>query len=191
MKSKQKLIGLICMAIGLILVLHVNKDYHKVASITKQSYSHFNRHSALFPLQPIKTGKKIAAITIPSRKERIPVYEGTSTDILQKGAGHYLKSALPGEKNNMILSGHRDTFFRFLKEMKRNDSIIVETANKDYEYKITRLAVVSKHDQTILTPKSRPVLTLTTCYPFTFIGNAPKRYIVTAELIKTIDLEQD
>ncbi|MCB5239944.1 class D sortase [Niallia circulans] len=187
MKNRTKL-GLFLILVGVLMILYVSTSYTKVESITRQPSFHQGKQRVLSKLHKAQPGEKIAAIIIPNQNKRIPVYEGTSAEILKKGAGHYQKSALPGENNNVILSGHRDTFFRFLKDLKKNDSLILETTEKEYEYKITKFSVVSSKDKTILTPKPRPVLTLTTCYPFSFIGNAPKRYIVTAELIQTIDI---
>lgn len=186
MKNRTKL-GLFFILVGMLMILYVSTSYTKVESITRQPSFHQGKQRVLSKLHQAKPGEKIAAIIIPNQNKRIPVYEGTSAEILKKGAGHYQKSALPGENNNVILSGHRDTFFRFLKDLEKNDSLILETTEKEYEYKITKFSVVSSKDKTILTPKPRPVLTLTTCYPFSFIGNAPKRYIVTAELTQTID----
>lgn len=187
MKNKRKMFGISCLSIGLFMVLYALTSYWNINSITKQPILHQSRLMALSNVREVHAGEKIGAIIVPNKSNTIPVYEGTSAKILEKGAGHYRNSALPGENNNVVLSGHRDTFFKFLKDLKKNDSLILETTDKEYEYKITKFSIVSSNDTTILSPKSRPILTLTTCYPFSFIGNAPKRYIVTAELIKTID----
>lgn len=182
------MLGIFCLSIGLLMVFYALTSYWSINTITKQPFLHQSRLMALSHLRQVQTGEKIGTIIVPNKKQTIPIYEGTSAKILEKGAGHYRKSALPGENNNVVLSGHRDTFFKFLKDLEKNDSLILETTDKDYEYKITKFSIVTSNDTTILSPKSRPILTLTTCYPFSFIGNAPKRYIVTAELIKTIDL---
>ncbi|WP_312093932.1 class D sortase [Niallia sp.] len=187
MKNNSKKLGQLFILIGLLLVLYVFASYRETDTITRQPALQQSRQMT-GNLQMVKPGEKIGAIIIPSKKKSIPVYEGTSAKILEKGAGHYRKSALPGENNNVVLSGHRDTYFRFLKDLAKNDSVILKTSEIDYEYKITKFSIVASNDTTILSPKSRPILTLTTCYPFSFIGNAPKRYIVTAELVKTSDL---
>lgn len=188
MKNKWKAFGIFCIAIGMLMIIYTLTSYRKIETITEQAVLHEGRQMALSDLRQLKAGEQIGAIIVPNAKKTIPVYEGTSAKILEKGAGHYRRSALPGEDNNVVLSGHRDTFFHFLKDLEKNDSLILETTEKDYEYKITKFSIVASNDTTILSPKSRPILTLTTCYPFSFIGNAPKRYIVSAELIKTIDL---
>ncbi len=131
----------------------------------------------------LKKGEKIGELTIPRLNETYPIYEGTSSDILKKGVGHYSRSALPGEANNSILSGHRDTFFKGLEELKKFDELIVKTNAGSFLYKIKKIRIVDDEDQTVITPKPKATLTVTTCYPFYFIGNAPKRYILVADLI--------
>ncbi|MFB6467745.1 class D sortase [Cytobacillus sp. Hz8] len=130
-----------------------------------------------------KKGEKIGELAIPKLKETYPILEGTSSDILKKAVGHYTRSALPGESNNSVLSAHRDTFFRGLEKLKKEDVILVNSNGGTFRYKIKKIRIVDAQDQTVITPKPKAILTLTTCYPFYFIGNAPKRYIVVAELI--------
>ncbi len=174
--------GILSILIGLGMIFYTLSCYMKVETITKQPFLPKDSQVVFSPSVFLKEGEKMGVILVPKSEKTIPIYEGISTGILTKGAGHYPKSALPGENNNVVLSGHRDTFFRFLRDLKKNDSLIIQTMEKEYEYKITKFSIVSPNDRTILTPKSRPVLTLTTCYPFSFIGHAPKRYVVTATL---------
>ncbi|MDF0725464.1 class D sortase [Cytobacillus sp. S13-E01] len=128
-------------------------------------------------------GEKIGTLTIPRLKQSFPIYQGTSKGILKKGIGHYAKSVLPGEENNSILSGHRDTVFRGLKDLKQRDQLIVTTDAGEFLYKIKKIRIVEADDKTVLTPKPRGTLTVTTCYPFYFLGDAPQRYIIVADLI--------
>lgn len=179
----RKKLGIFSILIGIGMIFYALSYYMRVETITKQHFLPKDSQVVFSPSLFLKEGEKIGVILMPGSENTIPIYQGISAEVLNKGAGHYPKSALPGENNNVVLSGHRDTFFRFLKDLKKNDSLIVKTMEKEYEYKITKFSIVSPKDQTILTPKSRPVLTLTTCYPFYFIGNAPNRYVVTAKLI--------
>jgi LPXTG-site transpeptidase (sortase) family protein len=132
-----------------------------------------------------KEGQLIGSIYLPNVHKSMNIYEGTNQKTLEKGIGHFLKSSLPGEKNNSILSGHRDTFFRSLKDIKPKDTIYIETATGIFYYKVRKIDIVSSNNHNVLSVKSRPILTLTTCYPFYYLGDAPKRYIVTADLIKS------
>jgi sortase A len=130
-------------------------------------------------------GEQIGDLTIPRLSKSFPIYQGTDEQTLKKGVGHFPKSALPGEKNNSVLSGHRDTVFRGLKDVKINDVVIVTTEAGEFLYKIRKTRIVDADDRTVMTPKPRDILTLTTCYPFYFIGDAPQRYIIVGELISS------
>lgn len=136
----------------------------------------------LYPHIP-KTGDKLGEISIPRLNLTVPVYQGTDPEILRQGAGHVVSSALPGESNNSVISGHRDTVFRGLKDIKEHDRLIVTTEAGSFLYKVKKIRIVDADDQTVLTPKPRATLTVTTCYPFYFLGDAPQRYIISADLI--------
>lgn len=130
-------------------------------------------------------GEKIGEITIPKLGMSVPIYEGTTEDELGKGAGHYSNSVMPGEDNNTVISGHRDTVFRSLENVGENDVIEVETAEGKYTYRIEKVRIVDAEDKTVIVPKPEATLTLTTCYPFTYIGDAPERYVLVGNLIES------
>ncbi|MBM7602773.1 sortase A [Metabacillus crassostreae] len=130
-------------------------------------------------------GEKIGEISIPKLDMSVPIYEGTNEEELGKGAGHYSNSVMPGEDNNTVISGHRDTVFRNLKEVGENDVIKVETAKGIYTYRIEKVRIVDAEDKTVIVPKPEATLTLTTCYPFTYIGDAPERYVLVGNLINS------
>ncbi|MGV2941409.1 class D sortase [Mesobacillus sp. LC4] len=128
-------------------------------------------------------GEKIGEISIPKLGMSVPIYEGTNEEELGKGAGHYSNSVMPGEDNNTVISGHRDTVFRSLEKVGENDLIEVETSEGIFTYRIEKVRIVDAEDQTVIVPKPDATLTLTTCYPFTFIGDAPERYLLVGNLI--------
>ena len=128
-------------------------------------------------------GEKIGEISIPKLGMSVPIYEGTNEEELGKGAGHYSNSVMPGEDNNTVISGHRDTVFRSLEDVGENDLIEVETAEGKYTYRIKKVRIVDAEDKTVIVPKPEATLTLTTCYPFTYIGDAPERYVLVGNLI--------
>jgi sortase A len=111
------------------------------------------------------------------------IFQGTDSRALSKGVGHYLHSVMPGVADNSVLAGHRDTVFSHLDRVKVGDFIIIGTEEGTYIYQVHRLRIVDKNDRTVIVPTKQATLTLSTCYPFRFIGNAPKRYIVQATLI--------
>ena len=136
----------------------------------------------LYPVYPVE-GDNIGSLTIPALKQTLPVIEGTGADELKKGVGHFTQSVLPGLEDNCVLSGHRDTVFSRLGELKIGDQLIVETSAGTYTYEIKRGRIVDKDDKTVIVPADHAILTLTTCYPFVYIGSAPERYILIADLV--------
>jgi len=128
-------------------------------------------------------GEEIGILTIPKLDRSLPIYQGTGEEILKKGVGHYARSVLPGNNNNSVLSGHRDTVFRGLGKVGQNDTLIVTTKTGEFVYKVKKVRIVDKNDRTVIVPKPKGTLTVTTCYPFSFIGDAPKRYVLVAELL--------
>jgi sortase A len=140
------------------------------------------KEEPFYSAQP-KQGEKIGELFIPKLHASMPIYEGTDEDELAKGVGHFAESVLPGVKDNCVLSGHRDTVFRKLGEVRENDLLITETSAGTFTYKVNKVRIVQQNDRTVIVPKPRATLTLTTCYPFHYIGNAPKRYVLVATLI--------
>ncbi|WP_246483791.1 class D sortase [Heyndrickxia vini] len=123
----------------------------------------------------------LGILNVPALNAELPIIEGTSDEQLKKGVGHFLKSALPGKKDQIVLSGHRDTVFRRFGELKKGDSLLVTFQGKIFTYIVDRTKVVDAEDRTIIHSTSpKEELVLTTCYPFHFIGNAPNRYIIYA-----------
>ncbi len=128
-------------------------------------------------------GETFGELIIPKISATLPIVEGTDEDELEKGVGHYADSVLPGENDNSVLSGHRDTVFRKLGEVGVGDELIVKTTAGEFTYKVHKVRIVDADDRTVIVPKPRPTLTVTTCYPFNFIGDAPERYILVANLV--------
>ncbi len=131
-------------------------------------------------------GEHFADLIIPRLNAKMPVIEGTHEDELARGVGHYAGSVLPGEPDNAVLSGHRDTVFRRMGEMKKGDELQVITEQGTFVYVITKMWITEPDDRTVIVPHDKPVLTLTTCYPFSYLGPAPKRYIIQSELKERI-----
>jgi sortase A len=111
------------------------------------------------------------------------VYEGTDKKTLRLAVGHIRSTPLPGQPGNTGLAGHRDTFFRPLKDIRQNDIITLTTLRGNYRYRVVSTRVVAPSEISVLNPTEHEVLTLVTCYPFYFVGSAPSRFIVRAEKI--------
>ena len=125
----------------------------------------------------------MGSLSIPALKQKLPIIEGTSDADLKKGVGHFIQSGLPGAQDNCVLSGHRDTVFSKLGQLKIGDVFITQTAAGTFTYAIRRIRIVGKNDRTVIVPTGHAVLTVTTCYPFYFIGSAPDRYVLSADLV--------
>jgi sortase A len=125
----------------------------------------------------------IGRLEIPRLGISAIVLEGADDTTLRSALGHIPGTALPSEPGNIGIAGHRDTFFRNLREIQLNDQIRLTTAYGSYEYRVESLNVVEPSDTAVLDNGATHFLTLVTCYPFDFIGHAPKRFIVRARAI--------
>jgi len=125
----------------------------------------------------------LAVMAVERLGLRVPVFEGTGDAQLNRGAGWIEGTARPFEQGNIGVAGHRDGFFRPLKDAKVGDRIELKTAESTAIYVVDEIAIVSPEDVHVLQPRARPSLTLVTCYPFYFVGNAPQRYIVHASVV--------
>ena len=138
------------------------------------------RQSAAIP-----SGDFLGTIYIPEISKTVNIFQGTDAKSLSRGAGHYLGSVLPGVKDNSVIAGHRDTVFSSLGKVKLGAKIVITTEDGVFTYQVNRISIVDASDRTVIVPTELATLTLSTCYPFNFIGSAPKRYIVIAEIFKS------
>ena len=122
----------------------------------------------------------LAVLRIPKIRLEVPVLPGTGDDALDRGVGHIEETAHPGTDGNSGIAGHRDGFFRGLKDIAPGDAIELATVRGTDVYRVERTWVVGPEDVSVLNPTPARALTLVTCYPFYFVGSAPKRFIVRA-----------
>ena len=125
----------------------------------------------------------LALLRIPKIDLEVPILEGTDDVSLNRAVGHIAGTPRPGESGNVGLAGHRDGFFRGLKDVSTGDTIEIITPDNANKYVIDEIAVVDPSNVSVLAPRAQPSVTLVTCYPFYFIGSAPQRYIVHASLV--------
>jgi sortase A len=125
----------------------------------------------------------IGRIEIPRLLLSAIVCEGAESATLRRAVGHIPGTALPGAPGNVALAGHRDTFFRSLKDLRVKDEIQFSTLKGNFTYEVESLAVVEPDNVSSLAPSSENVLTLVTCYPFSYVGSAPKRFIARARQV--------
>ena len=122
----------------------------------------------------------LAVLRIPRIHLEVPVLRGTSDRTLDRGAGHIEDTAMPGSDGNAGIAGHRDGFFRGLKDVVVGDAIELDTLQGKQVYRIERTWIVKPDEMSGLDPTSEPSITLVTCHPFYYVGSAPDRYIVRA-----------
>jgi len=128
-------------------------------------------------------GEILGHMKIPRLGVSAPVLEGTTSRTLRLGVGHIPGTAIPGTPGNSVIAGHRDTFFRALKNIHDGDEIELKTADTSTRYRVDWARVIAPEDLSVLDPTGESVLTLVTCYPFHFIGAAPKRFVIRAHAI--------
>jgi sortase A len=127
----------------------------------------------------------LGILRIPKINVEVPVLEGTDDLSLNRGVGHVTGTANPGRDGNVAIAGHRDGFFRGLKDVFLGDKVELVTPQRTETYVIDRITIVQPSDVSVLQPRSHASLTLITCYPFYFIGSAPQRYIVQASIVES------
>ena len=125
----------------------------------------------------------LAVLRIPRLGLEVPVLEGTDDLILNRGVGHISGTSAPGDDGNIGIAGHRDGFFRVLKDIAAGDRIELILPKGTQEYVVDQIVLVKPEDVSVLQPRTVPSLTLVTCYPFYYIGSAPQRYIVQASIV--------
>jgi sortase A len=126
-------------------------------------------------------GDIVGKIEIPRLGISVVVLHGVESETLIAGVGHVPGTPLPGPHGNTVLAAHRDTYFRKLEGILAGDSIQVATLRGTFEYIVDSVEIVDPEETRVMESRARPELTLITCYPFYFVGNAPKRFVVHAE----------
>lgn len=128
-------------------------------------------------------GSLVGRIEIPRLKLSAVIFEGTDDRTLDRGVGHLAGSAAPGNRGNLVLAGHRDTFFAPLKNIREGDEIDVTGPDGAFRYVAGSTEIVAPEATEVLRPTAGATLTLITCYPFRYVGNAPDRFIVRGRKI--------
>jgi sortase A len=132
---------------------------------------------------PVSDGDVIGRIEIPQLERSVPMMAGYDSSSLLRGVGHIPGTAMPGGLGTLGLAGHRDTYFRPLRRISPNMEIRVIGKTGTYHYVVDSTEIVTPGRVEVLDIQARPTMTLITCYPFDYIGTAPKRFIVHAHLV--------
>ncbi|MCP3031747.1 class D sortase [Halobacillus sp. A1] len=131
-------------------------------------------------------GEEMSELKLPSVEQKYPVFWGTDDDTLTQGVGMHDSewTVTPDVNGHTLISGHRDTVFSEMGDLVIGDLVYLEYEGKEYVYQIRQLYVVEEDDKSVVVEKDKPTLTISTCYPFQFVGDAPYRYIVEADLVE-------
>ena len=185
------LAGLVVVGIGIWQIVETNfqtdaslKEAKRIVAQAESRYDDEDSFKNPKKIDPPKFGETVGLLTIPKIKSELAIVEGTDPNDLKKGVGHYKGSYFPGENGQIVLSGHRDTVFRRLGELKPGDIFEVAMPNGKFKYELTNTKIVDADDRSIITlQNTQEELIVITCYPFRFVGNAPQRYIIYAKPI--------
>ena len=162
---------------------YVFADSHAYQTLEMKKFKQAGR---LWEPHVLAEGEVIGEIQVPRLGLNAMVVQGDSSSDLRRAVGHIAKSALPGEWGNVALAGHRDTFFRPLRDIRRGDEIRFQTPEYNFEYRVESIEVVAPNDLRVLEASAGHELTFITCFPFQYVGPAPKRFVVRAYEVNRI-----
>ena len=180
----------VLLVVGAILLGYVAWSYGSMYWEQRQLAREWERQQQSRPVagQSASTQAKpvndsLTRLTVPKIDLDSVIVEGTSYRALRLGPGHMRKTPEPGENGNVVITGHRDTFFRHISDLVMGDEVVVQRGGKKYVYKVTGKKVVEPTDMSVVAPSKDSRLTLITCYPTYYIGPAPKRLVVSTKLV--------
>lgn len=159
-------------------------QYGESRSLERQLHKERSLPNSSPGLLAVATGGLIGRLEIPRLGLSVIVIEGEDKTTLRRAAGHVPGTPLPGQAGNVGITGHRDTFFRPLRNIRHNDIITLITLQGEFHYRVVSTRVVSPDDIAVLDSTGGEILTLVTCHPFYFVGPAPNRFIVRAERVR-------
>jgi sortase A len=184
-------LALICLVYYSIVIVHTWR-YQRAAKSQVEQMVSIERPPAARTVvpdaaKPLKSGELIGRVDIPRLKLSAAVAEGDDDKTLGKAVGHLPDTPLPWQRRgNVALAAHRDGLFRKLENIRIGDDVRILTERGDYHYQVKKTHIVDPDDVWVIAPTETPTITLITCYPFSFVGNAPHRFIVQAELVEDL-----
>jgi len=176
-RRHARVISTVAVGVGLAALAYAGIVVAQTMAESSAPMVHVDRH------RPLVAGQKLGQIRIERIGLQASISEGERASVLRSGVGHLSDTPWIGQGGNVALAGHRDTVFRSLRRIQSGDVIEIATAERSVRYRVETTAVVPPGDLSVLEPSSRSTLTLITCYPFTFFGSAPDRFIVRAREI--------
>jgi sortase A len=172
--------GLVLLGAAAFIMLNATIFQARATNSLEREVRMFRIDEIKRPRPVLKEGDLLGRVVVPRLGVSVAILQGTSSQILRLGAGHIEGTPLPGEAGNTGIAGHRDTFFRNLESIRVDDEIQLHTATGLFVYKVAWVKVVVPENVGVLAPATESAVTLVTCYPFHFLGSAPKRFVVRA-----------
>lgn len=175
-----------CLAVFLNAKFFEARESRNFARELRRNSAHAAHSGAPVPAvapvpRPPVSGAVVGRLEIPRIGVSVMVVEGVDDEDLKRAAGHIPGTPLPGQPGNVGIAAHRDTFFRPLRSIRRDDVITLSTLRGAYRYRVVSTKIVKPDAVQVLNPTGRDTLTLVTCFPFYYIGSAPNRFIVRAD----------
>ncbi|GAA5415678.1 sortase D [Paraliobacillus ryukyuensis] len=189
----MKKIAVLLMLVGVAFLAVGGYKFYKTQAAEKESlkeaHALLEKNDDKQKIDPTafkpKTNETVGLLEIPSIDASLAIVEGTDPDDLEKGVGHYAGSAYPAQNDQVVLSGHRDTVFRRLGDVSIGDTFTIKLPHGDFDYEMIDSKIVDADDTSIIKSTApNEELVITTCYPFSYVGNAPERYIIYAQPVK-------
>ena len=184
-------LGLLCLVYYSVMTVHAWR-YQRAAKSQVEQMVSIERPPAARAVvadvpNPPKAGELIGRVDIPRLKLSAAIAEGDDDRTLGKAVGHLPDTPFPWQRRgNVALAAHRDGLFRALEKIRIGDDVRVVTERGEFRYQVKKTHIVDPDDVWVIAPTDTPMITLITCYPFSFVGNAPHRFIVQAELLSDI-----
>jgi sortase A len=184
MAKANKVLSYVLLAAGAVLLFFGAREWLESRFGQSAAERQFDTGSPAQPggYNPPQLGDAVAKLIIPRLDTELYVVEGDGPNELRRGPGHLMGTAMPGQDGNCVIAGHRDTHFRPLKDIHKGDEIVLDTQNGQYVYRVQSTEVISPENTAPLRPTTDAELNLITCYPFYYVGSAPKRFVVQAHL---------
>jgi LPXTG-site transpeptidase (sortase) family protein len=180
-------LALLLASVGVLLLLYVSCQYWQMYAGQRKLLLEWRQQNERPASTAGNDGDSLARLTIAEINLDAVIVEGTSNKSLKLGPGHLEKSVLPGLSGNSVIVAHRDTFFRHLDELQEGNEIDLRRQGLVYRFEVTGRRIVEPTDLSALRQSPSAQLTLITCYPTHYVGPAPKRLVVVARLISTIE----
>lgn len=182
--------GYFFLALGLLALGYAGFVFADSYAYQALEMKKFEPPGPLYEPHIFAEGDVIGEIQVPRLGLNVMVVQGDSRVNLRRAVGHLSKSALPGEWGNVALAGHRDTFFRPLRDIRLGDEIRFKTRQRSFDYLVESIEVVAPTDVRVLESSAGHDLTLLTCFPFYYVGPAPERFVVRAREVNGTLQEQ-